>query len=251
MLIRSMLLLFSMAFPALAAEPSAPGDIELPAQHLLVKFSAEGRIEDIQYQSEMVPAIRDVIRNAVRGWSFQPVLRDGKAVPSAALLVLRLKALSSPDGANYRLKVVGIDTSSWVDVGLQVAPKYPPAMARSRRSARLCVEVRISPDGRMDATGRVFDVDGGGLLDEGNAFAQAARDVVPKWSAKPIIIDGVNYSPETRMGVFLSFRMKPPGKGSRQPPAEQPAGAQGACPANPDWNNQGPQLARDLIGTML
>jgi hypothetical protein len=249
-----------LAFPALALEPAHPttpatpmppaaptgeaaasGDIELPPQRLLVKFSAEGRIEDIQYQSEMLPLIRDLVRNAVREWRFEPVLRDGQPVPSAAVLVLKLQALANPEAQDYRIRVKSISTSSWVDQRFLPSPRYPSSMARSRRSASVCVEVRIARDGRVAPTGVVYA--DGVLKDKHDVFALAALEAVPQWSVTPIIIDGVNYSTETVRGVPIVFHMPSSGK-----PPPSPADA---CPKNDAWNPRGPRVNPDPAGTLL
>lgn len=131
------------------------GDVQAQDMRLQVAgnllIDADGRVADYSVDVETPEAIVKLLDSSVRGWSFEPTLRDGQAVKVRTRLNLTLAARKRDDGG-YLLQVEQIRFTGVRKAITQTPPRYPKEAARAGISGDVLMAARI------DAQGKVLDV---------------------------------------------------------------------------------------------
>ncbi|MGN2244027.1 energy transducer TonB [Frateuria sp. GZRR33] len=141
---------------------------------------------------KLPPLVADLIGKAIPGWTFQPVLRDGKPVAAKARMSLRVVAQPIGEG---RFKV-GVRSAWFGDQGQGIRkesalqPRYPMQAIRGRVEATVYVALRLDRAGRVsDATAEQVNLRVIAGENEMNhwreLFAKATLATARQWTFSP------------------------------------------------------------------
>lgn len=114
-----------------------------------IGIDPQGAVYDYQIRTILTPEVRQLVDRAVRQWTFEPVVRDGKPVHAKSGMHLTLAALPVDQG--YQLRIDGVRFLGGRPVEKMVPPKYPRDATRVGVNATVLVAVHV------DATGKVLD----------------------------------------------------------------------------------------------
>lgn len=112
-----------------------------------IQIAADGSVSDYHLKSQLAPAVAGLVDRNVRGWRFEPVMVDGKAVIAKTTMHLALKAEPLADTGNYRLRIASIRFGDLTRSAHFVPPKYPGEAVRSHVGGRVIVAVRVDENG--------------------------------------------------------------------------------------------------------
>lgn len=173
-----------MAFAAAQAplpelELGVTGDIEI---------DRDGSVRDYDVTSELAPALQRVVEKHVRTWAFEPVEVEGRLVIAKTAMRLRLRAVPIED--DYRLQVEDVSFGE-ARAGSTPPPRYPVDAVRARIGARVLLQVRLDPQGRVVAVHPYQTSLAAAGLTEARArkwrerFEQVSVDAVAAWRYEP------------------------------------------------------------------
>lgn len=119
-----------------------------------ISIAADGAVSDYALdRPELVP--KDVVAlvdSSVRRWTFEPVVKDGRAVAETAAMSLGLTATRAGDG-QYRVMISSAsfsgDTPGIAGVAMP-PPRYPPDAARAGVGALVHLVVLVAGDGTVE-----------------------------------------------------------------------------------------------------
>lgn len=122
------------------------------------------------------PVVKEAIAKSVPQWTFRPVLLDRKPVAAKAPMHLRLVASPRADGA-YDIHIAsayfGDQSSSVMQRGEKVAPRYPAPALRARLGGTVYLLLRIDRDGHVAEA----------IARQVNLGAHASERVLTQWRA--------------------------------------------------------------------
>ena len=123
-----------------------------PPEELLVdaevRVAADGRVADYRLDGVLDHALAGRIEREVRGWHFVPAERDGRPVPAKTRLLITLRPA---DGWN-RWSVADVSTGRpALARRALLMPDFPESALRAHLSARVVLDVRLAPTGKVDA----------------------------------------------------------------------------------------------------
>lgn len=107
----------------------------------------QGHVSDYVVKTIVTPEVKAVLDRSVRGWTFEPSVRDGKAVYVRSRLHLDLVALKSDAG--YQLRVEQIRFTGARDTRSMLPPRYPKEAARAGIGGDVLVAVRVNGEGTV------------------------------------------------------------------------------------------------------
>lgn len=106
-----------------------------------------GAVFDYRIDSELTPQVKALVERSVRQWKFEPVLRDGVAVPAKARM--RLTLIAHQVAAGFQLQVEQVRFSGYRDSVKMMPPRYPVEAGINGISADILVAVRVNAKGRV------------------------------------------------------------------------------------------------------
>lgn len=172
-------------YPEAAAEQGIGGTVVL-----LVDVGVDGRATDVEVErAEPTGVFDQAAIDAARQWTFQPEIKDGKAVHSRVRVPIRFEPddlSSSPANSESRLP----------------PPVYPSEAVEKRLSGVVVLVIDV------DAEGNPVDV----VVESSepaSVFDQAAVDAASKWKFNPRIEDGQPVAGRVRVPVRFEI---PPGE---------------------------------------
>jgi len=178
-----------------------------------------GAVFDYRIDTELTPAVKALVERSVRQWTFEPVLRDGKATHAKARLHLTLIARRMAEG--FQLQVENVRFSGYRDAVSMEPPRYPKQAAINGVGGDVLVAVRV------DATGRVTDavavqtswpykkVDARAAEKWGALLEGASVEAARRWRFEPVDA-ALHAEGDTTLVVPISYRMnvdRPPREG--------------------------------------
>jgi TonB family protein len=191
-------------YPEAARKNGIQGVVILEA-----KIDETGRVIDALILRS-IPALNQAALNAVRQWTYQPLIIDGK--PSKAVFTVTVNfGLDDKKAEEFAKGAVKVRGDIKPPKPVKVVKTIYPEIAR-----QAAVEGVVLLEARTDVSGRVKDVR---VLRSIPLLNQAAIDAVRQWVYEPLIIDG-----EPREAVFtvtIRFGLEEEGKaGLEKEPAE-------------------------------
>lgn len=172
-----------------------------------------GAVFDYRIDSELTPQVKALVERSVRQWKFEPVLRDGVAVPAKARIHLTL--IAHPVAGGFQLKVEEARFSGYRKTASMNPPRYPVEAARAGVSGDVLVAVRV------DARGKVMDaaavqnswpykrISESAMRYWGKVLEKASVDAARKWTFEPADSTQAE-SADTTLLVPVSFRVDAP-----------------------------------------
>jgi hypothetical protein len=130
---------------ATAQKATAPV-IELVARGE-IQIAPDGHVKDYQLKSDLAAAVAALVDGTVRGWHFEPVLVDGKAVIAKTTMTLYLHGEPTA-GDSYSLSIASVNFGTLTRAKLD-PPRYPNEAVRVRLGARVVPNLLIDADGKV------------------------------------------------------------------------------------------------------
>jgi len=120
-----------------------------------------------------------VLREALRGWSFEPAREQGRAVRSRVLLVAFLRppelAVIAPERPRY------LEATAPADLPWPTSVTVPPYPPNALGSGKVILEADVTEEGK---------VTGARVLNPGTPFDGAATGAAQEWIFRPAARDG-------------------------------------------------------------
>lgn len=115
-----------------------------------VQIGPDGRVSDYRMEGNLQPAVADLVKRAVMGWQFDPIVVDGKPVvaKTAMHLVLRAEPAAGKDD-EFSVHIQSIHFGNPVRRGKGTAPQYPRAAASARLGAYVMLSARLDENGHV------------------------------------------------------------------------------------------------------
>lgn len=199
-------------FIALAATSAVAAAKDKSFEHQFntrVSVDESGQVTDIEFMKEVPVALQAMVRNIATDIPFEPAMRDGVAVPSRTSMQMRVAF--TPDGEDYRAKVLSINGGMPASVGLH-QPKFPSAVLRARKNMVAIVVVRPHPDGTANPEANTVEsvrfyrddqpLEGVSTRLE-REMKDALLDAAAHWDYILEEVDGVAITTEIRVPVTL------------------------------------------------
>lgn len=118
-----------------------------------IQIAPDGHVNDYQLKSDLAPTVAALVDRTVRGWRFEPVVVDGKAVVAKTTMSLYLRGQPAP-GDSYSLRIASVNFGT-LTRAKQKPPEYPIDAQRAGLGARVELYLRIDADGKVvEATPR-------------------------------------------------------------------------------------------------
>ncbi|WP_052108304.1 hypothetical protein [Aerolutibacter daejeonensis] len=123
-----------------------------------IEIDASGQVVDYQLDQpdKVDPGALQVLRGSVAHWRFEPVIRDGRAVPARSRMSARLVARKRDDG-NFQAMVTDADFPGMPEPGAVaitgknlVRPAFPDRPLRDGVSAMAYVVVKVGANGLVE-----------------------------------------------------------------------------------------------------
>lgn len=125
-----------------------------------IDVTADGSVSRLvlDQQQVLTPTIRTFVDSTIRGWRFEPVLKDGTPVATHAPMRVRLRSTGDADGG-YQVSMTSVDFSEYdptatdaVTKDAMAPPRYPEQAYKIGAQGEVLLLVRI------DRSGAVADV---------------------------------------------------------------------------------------------
>jgi len=140
-----------------SAQKAATPFVELAAKGE-IQIAPDGHVIDYQLKSDLSPTVAALVDRTVRGWHFEPILVDGKAVIAKTTMSLRLRGEPAP-GDSYSLSIASVNFGSLTHSTVK-PPEYPADAVRAGLGARVELYLLIDADGKvLEATPRQTSLD--------------------------------------------------------------------------------------------
>ena len=194
----------------LLAGPALPAAGTKPPAHsytVAVDVDTQGHVVGTKPAADTPAPIAVVLEQALKQWRFTPAMQDGHAATVHSYVMANVQA--SPAGAGkFSVQV------SYVGVGPQYqapkttnAPDYPQQVldALVGHSARVVVDLTLSPDGKLAATDAHLTTDGELNMREKLMLKAAIKRYVLQGTVMPELVNGqaVAASVQSSMNVSL------------------------------------------------
>lgn len=113
-----------------------------------IEIGPDGAVLDYRLDKGQTPAVAAALDQSIRGWRFEPILQDGRAV--IATTRMRLALVATPVGAgDYGLKVANVWFGEPDRKIMPAPPRYPHAAVRNGVAARVVLVLRLDDRGNV------------------------------------------------------------------------------------------------------
>ncbi|MDI9238326.1 hypothetical protein QLQ15_05295 [Lysobacter sp. LF1] len=124
----------------------AQGDLRMPVEGE-IGVDPQGKVFDLNIESILTPEVKRVVDQAVRKWTFEPVMRNGVAVHAKAQMFLTLVA--APVEGGYQLRIERVHFAGDRPSETVLPPRYPRDAARAGIGADQLVAIRVDAGGKV------------------------------------------------------------------------------------------------------
>lgn len=134
--------LLACLLPALA--PAQNKQLDIYGE---IAIDKEGAVYAVDFETIVVPEVKQLVDASIRKWRFEPVIRDGKPVYAKSNVSLTLLAVAVDNG--YRLQIERARFYTDREAVVRKAPEYPSEAVRAGFGADLLVALRVDKDGNV------------------------------------------------------------------------------------------------------
>ena len=113
-----------------------------------IEIDRDGSVREYTVSSKLAPALQRVVEKHVREWAFEPIAVDGNPVIATTAVRLQLRAVPTAD--DYRLQVESVSFGE-ARAGKTLPPRYPAAAVSAGIGARVLLQAKLDPQGRVVA----------------------------------------------------------------------------------------------------
>ena len=143
-----------------------------------VKLDEKGLVTGVEAVQDFAP-FGELLRAAVRGWTFEPARDHGRAVPSRVLALGFFRppetAVIAPPRPRYK------DTVAPPELPWPTAVTVPPYPPNALGSGKVVLEVEVSEEGKVTSSR---------VLNPGSPFDSAATGAARAWVFRPASRNG-------------------------------------------------------------
>lgn len=143
-----------------------------------VTLDEKGSVTGVEAVQDFAP-FGELLRAAVRGWTFEPARDQGRAVPSRVLALGFFRppelAVIAPPRPRYK------DTVAPPELPWPTSVTVPPYPPNALGSAKVILEVEVSEEGKVTSTR---------VLNPGSPFDSAATGAAQAWVFRPASRNG-------------------------------------------------------------
>ena len=113
-----------------------------------IEIGPDGAVLDYRLDRGQKPAVAAALDRSIRGWRFEPILVDGRAM--IATTRMRLALVATPVGAgDYGLKIANVRFGEPDRKNRPAPPRYPHAAVQNRVAARVVLVLRLDDQGNV------------------------------------------------------------------------------------------------------
>lgn len=176
-----------------------------------IGIDRQGAVYDYNISSILTQELKAVVDKAVRQWTFEPVLRDGKPVYAKSGMRMTLAALPVANG--YQLRIENLRFLGQRRTKKMDPPRYPSDAMRAGVSAMVLVALRIAPDGEvLDAAPAQTRLLGpkGEKNDQrmAGSFEKVSIDAAKRWRFQPADAAAGDAEGETTLIVPIEYTLQ-------------------------------------------
>jgi len=155
--------LAALLLVAVAASAAGPGAVRKQAEMAMqlsgqIDIAPDGSVEAVRLdqQDRLSAELSRFVRSSVMGWTFVPVVRDGKPVAARSPLMLRLVGKRLEDGGtevairSATFEAYDPQSRSAVTALKMTPPSYPRSMYEVGAQGNVYLVVRVGRDGRVE-----------------------------------------------------------------------------------------------------
>ncbi|HEL5403860.1 TPA: TonB family protein [Stenotrophomonas maltophilia] len=122
-----------------------------------IDVAADGSVSKLtlDQQAMLAPGIASFVEGTIRGWQFEPTLRDGKPIAVHAPLRVRLRGKEQDDGS-YQISMTSVDFSDYDPSSTSTVtrksmppPRYPEDAFRNGGQGDVLLLVKVARDGTV------------------------------------------------------------------------------------------------------
>lgn len=125
-----------------ASASATPLDVRIKGR---IQIGPDGGVVDYRLSQHVPAVVEDVLQATVRGWKFEPVVIDGRAVNAETGILLMLDAW--PKGGGLALRVRGVAFGAHEGTAVMTPPHYPPAALRDGIEGQVVLLLRVDAEG--------------------------------------------------------------------------------------------------------
>ena len=180
--------------PRLVSAPVPPSPMNAQSGGIAafdVTLDERGSVAGVEAVQDFAP-YGDVIREALRGWNFEPARDQGRAVRSHVLVLGFFRppelAVIAPPRPRYK------DTVAPPELPWPTSVTVPPYPPHALGSGKVVLEVEVSAEGKVSGTR---------VLNPGSPFDSAATGAAQAWAFRPASRNG--HPSATRAFFIFSF----------------------------------------------
>ncbi|MBS0591216.1 MAG: energy transducer TonB [Proteobacteria bacterium] len=114
-----------------------------------VQIAPDGHVSDYVLASDLAKPVASLVEKNVRGWIFEPVLINGRAVVAKTAVNMAIKA-EPVDESNYRLRIVDVHFGgATLSKAHMYPPKYPAQAIRAGVGGKVVLALRLDENGNV------------------------------------------------------------------------------------------------------
>lgn len=115
-----------------------------------VGIGVDGKVTAVRMTGALSPHVADLVEKAVRGWTFEPIVIDGRPVVAKTVVHLALTAEPTDVKDQYRLRVANVRFGDPKRNGLKFTPPhYPVDAVHVHLGARVLLALRLDESGNV------------------------------------------------------------------------------------------------------
>ncbi len=199
----SWLVAAALALVPLMATAAGPREVRKQVESSMlvtgeVAITADGRVDTIALDQpeKLPPGIVDFVQGQVRDWTFEPVLREGRAVPARSRMSVRVVGKKiDKDRATIAIRNAAFPGPAPAE-GESVSsksmrpPSYPPAAANGGATGTTYLVLKIGRDGKVidvivEQVNLTVVARENDMVKLRKLFANASLAAARKWTFRP------------------------------------------------------------------
>lgn len=111
-----------------------------------ISIDADGSVHDLALDEGLEPQVASALERRIRGWKFEPIIHDGRAVDAKTRISIQLSGVPA-SGDRYALQIDSVSFGSPASSHVMQPPAYPPDLGRHGIGAKVVLVIRTDREG--------------------------------------------------------------------------------------------------------
>lgn len=154
---KCLILVFSITLVWSAGATASPSEVakSIEASMLVtgsIVVATDGKVSqyELDQPEKLPPLAKEVLQKSIPGWTFEPVLKDGKPVLAKTEMAIRLVANQQADGAvAVRVSGATFGDGKAITYKDRATPRYPRQAIKNRVQGTVYMLLKIGRDGTV------------------------------------------------------------------------------------------------------